>query len=331
MRAQINNCPTAKTRWLTPTEDLYVAVPDFQRLMLPVLKLAGDGQVHTLADAIDYVVKEFRLSDIDVAEQIPSGQPRLNNRLGWTTTYLRKALVLEAAGPGRYQITDRGRQLLASNPTSIDVDLLKADSRKWSSFGRSKRLRLRTTKGRHRSSTASGSSERGLGPHQTQDRERIARGGCAHRRSEVLRIRDRERGRGTGEWLDTPGEIQRASAEYGPPSACDLRKSTFRVAVVGPVSDDVRSALGAEVDNDEEFKAIPGAVLLSFPANRAAVALELLKDGLNTFVDLAMARVEGVSALRITLPKPSLMSLTVGAICPSPLLRPSRLMSNTMS
>src|SRR5687768_13736716 len=94
--------------------------------MLPVLKLAGDGEVHSLADAISYVVREFRLTDADVAEQVPSAQLRLNNRLGWTTTYLRKALVLEAAGPGRFQLTDRGRQLLESNPTSVDVALLES-------------------------------------------------------------------------------------------------------------------------------------------------------------------------------------------------------------
>src|SRR5262249_30651754 len=102
-----------------------MAVPDFQSLMLPVLRLAGDGKVHSLYDAIEYASDEFKLTDADVAEQIPSGQSRLSNRLGWTTTYLRKALILEAVGPGRFQITERGRELLATNPRSIDVAFLE--------------------------------------------------------------------------------------------------------------------------------------------------------------------------------------------------------------
>ena len=103
-----------------------MAVPDFQRLMLPVLTLAADGQVHTLADAAEHVARAFQLSAADLTEQIPSGQPRLNNRLGWTTTYLRKAQLLRAAGPGRFQITDRGLEVLATRPTTLDVAYLES-------------------------------------------------------------------------------------------------------------------------------------------------------------------------------------------------------------
>jgi restriction endonuclease Mrr len=36
-----------------------MAVPDFQTLMLPLLKLASDGQQHTLAEAIEWLAKSF--------------------------------------------------------------------------------------------------------------------------------------------------------------------------------------------------------------------------------------------------------------------------------
>ena len=42
-----------------------MAVPDFQTLMLPLLKLAGDGQQHTLAEAVERLAQEFQLSDDD--------------------------------------------------------------------------------------------------------------------------------------------------------------------------------------------------------------------------------------------------------------------------
>jgi restriction endonuclease Mrr len=61
------------------------------------------------------------------SELLPSGkQPRFNNRVGWTTTYLKKAGLLRAVGPGRFQLTDRGRDVLASPPTSIDVSFLES-------------------------------------------------------------------------------------------------------------------------------------------------------------------------------------------------------------
>jgi|GEM_PF-1890468 len=40
-----------------------MAVPDFQTLMLPLLKLASDGQQHTLAEAVEQLALEFQLSD----------------------------------------------------------------------------------------------------------------------------------------------------------------------------------------------------------------------------------------------------------------------------
>jgi restriction system protein len=77
-----------------------MAVPDFQTLMLPLLKLASGGQRHTLAEAVEQLALEFQLSDEDRTQLLGSGQTRLYNRVGWTTTYLKKAGLLQAVGPG---------------------------------------------------------------------------------------------------------------------------------------------------------------------------------------------------------------------------------------
>ena len=42
-----------------------MAVPDFQSLMLPLLKLAVDGQQDTLGEAVERLAQEFELSDDD--------------------------------------------------------------------------------------------------------------------------------------------------------------------------------------------------------------------------------------------------------------------------
>lgn len=50
-----------------------------------------------------------------------SGQTRLYNRVAWASTYLRKAGLLESLGPGRFQLSDDARVVLASPPEAIDV------------------------------------------------------------------------------------------------------------------------------------------------------------------------------------------------------------------
>src|SRR5688500_5458443 len=94
--------------------------------MLPILKLAADGHVHTLSDAVAHAARELQLTETEIAEQIPSGRSRLYNRVAWSTTYLRKAQALKPAGPGRFQITDRGRDILAANPTALSVAFLES-------------------------------------------------------------------------------------------------------------------------------------------------------------------------------------------------------------
>jgi len=111
-----------------------MAVPDFQTLMLPLLKLTADGQQHTLAESIERLAQEFKLSDDDRTQLLRSGQTRLYNRVAWTTTYLRKAGLLQAVGPGRFQLTERGRKVLASGPAAIDVSFLESRFPEMSEF-----------------------------------------------------------------------------------------------------------------------------------------------------------------------------------------------------
>jgi restriction system protein len=102
-----------------------MTVPDFQTLMLPLLKLAADGQEHTLSEAIEAIAQQFRLSDADRRELLPSGkQSKFVNRVGWSATYLRKTKLLEGTGKGKFRITERGRAELRLNPSRIDLRYL---------------------------------------------------------------------------------------------------------------------------------------------------------------------------------------------------------------
>jgi len=94
--------------------------------MLPVLKFLADGEEHPLRDARDHIAAEFSLSHEERQIRIPSGkQTVLASRVGWARTYMKKAGLLEYPRRGTLRITERGRELLQSNPASIDVKRLR--------------------------------------------------------------------------------------------------------------------------------------------------------------------------------------------------------------
>ncbi len=66
-------------------------VPDYQSLMLPVLKIALGGEVR-IRDAVDNLADQLEMSESDRAEVLPSGkQTVFANRVHWAKTYLKQA------------------------------------------------------------------------------------------------------------------------------------------------------------------------------------------------------------------------------------------------
>ncbi|HLL79163.1 MAG TPA: restriction endonuclease [Ktedonobacteraceae bacterium] len=102
-----------------------MAIPDFQSFMLPLLKLAEDGEEHTTSEAVEKLADYFGLSEADRDELLPSGKQRkLDNRVSWTKTYLQKAGLLSNPGRSRFGITDEGKKVLRDNPPRIDIKFL---------------------------------------------------------------------------------------------------------------------------------------------------------------------------------------------------------------
>ena len=76
-----------------------MAIPDFQTLMLPLLKLYSDGKEHDRNEVLTKLGVEFCLSDAEMAEMLPSGrQGRFDNRVAWSKSYLKQAGIFESAG-----------------------------------------------------------------------------------------------------------------------------------------------------------------------------------------------------------------------------------------
>lgn len=102
-----------------------MAVPDYQSIMLPLLRFAGDGGEHNISQAVEELALRFKLADDDRKEMLPSGlQARFDNRVGWARTYLKKAGLLETVRRGTFRITPRGLDVLKTNPAEINAKFL---------------------------------------------------------------------------------------------------------------------------------------------------------------------------------------------------------------
>lgn len=101
-------------------------IPDYQTLMLPLLKAVADEKEHKLNEIVDILAKQFNLTDKERAEVLPSGQTFLfGNRVGWARTYLKKSGLLDSPKRGSIIITKRGKDVLLENPMEINAKFLK--------------------------------------------------------------------------------------------------------------------------------------------------------------------------------------------------------------
>lgn len=103
-----------------------MAIPDFQSIMLPLLRLAADGKEHSSQDAVEYLADEFGLGEEERQELLPSGkQARFDNRVAWARSYFKQAKLVENTRRGFFRITSRGLELLNSSPDQINKKTLE--------------------------------------------------------------------------------------------------------------------------------------------------------------------------------------------------------------
>lgn len=103
-----------------------MAIPDYQTLMLPLLKALADKQERSLRDAVAMLANEFGLNEDERTQLLPSGgQSIMANRVAWAKTYLKKAGLVDQPKRGYVQLTTRGEQVLKSTPVLIDIKFLE--------------------------------------------------------------------------------------------------------------------------------------------------------------------------------------------------------------
>ncbi len=100
-------------------------IPDYQTLMLPVLKIAARGETRVPIASAE-IADLLGLSEEEREEMLPSGKQRLlHNRIHWAKFYMTKAGLIESPSRGVFRASQSGHSMLASGPKSIGVETLK--------------------------------------------------------------------------------------------------------------------------------------------------------------------------------------------------------------
>jgi restriction system protein len=101
-------------------------IPSYEQAMLPVLRLLAESSPRPRRDIAAAVADVFNLTDAERQQLLPSGKfPIILSRVGWALSYMKQACLVETVKRGIYQITDRGKQVLADSPAGIDSEYLE--------------------------------------------------------------------------------------------------------------------------------------------------------------------------------------------------------------
>lgn len=138
-----------------------MAVPDYQSLMLPILQALADGNPRPVSEVRADVAQRLGLSEDELQERIPSGQPVFDSRANWAMSYMAQAGVLHRPRRGIIRITERGREALGS-----DID--RIDNRFLEQFEEFREFRERSRRPRHTSDQAGGETQSEPADEQTE-------------------------------------------------------------------------------------------------------------------------------------------------------------------
>lgn len=99
-------------------------IPKYHEIMLPLLKLYSDNQLHYRKDFLDTIINHFKLTESEKLETIKAGHSRIWDRIQWAIMYLKSAELLESPNRGFSKISQRGLDILKLNLTELNKEIL---------------------------------------------------------------------------------------------------------------------------------------------------------------------------------------------------------------
>lgn len=101
-------------------------IPDFQKVMYPLLQFLGDGNPRNLKECTKAMIEHFHLTPEEAIEKLQSGRQNIiDNRTGWAKFYLSKAGLVETVKKGVYRITAGGKAMLDKDINYIGIKELR--------------------------------------------------------------------------------------------------------------------------------------------------------------------------------------------------------------
>ena len=100
-------------------------IPRYNEMYKELLNSIIDRKEYKFKEIKDKVATILNISDEERQEKLSSGSKKFDYRLNWTCTYLKRAKLVENTERGVIRITQRGLDLLATNPAVIDNNTLK--------------------------------------------------------------------------------------------------------------------------------------------------------------------------------------------------------------
>jgi restriction system protein len=114
-------------------------IPDFQTIMLPFLQILSDGKEHTTNETNQKLAEHFNLTEEELNEFLPSGAAKtFPNRVAWAKSHFKMAGFIENTKRSSFRITEAGKKFIESNPTEINLRILKTIPTYQERTGRSK-------------------------------------------------------------------------------------------------------------------------------------------------------------------------------------------------
>lgn len=103
-----------------------MAIPDYQTLMLPLLKALADGREYAVQETVDLLALQYQLTEEEKNQLLPSGRsPIFYNRIAWAKAHLKRAGLIDRPRRGFYRISERGKKVLETSPASINLRFLR--------------------------------------------------------------------------------------------------------------------------------------------------------------------------------------------------------------
>lgn len=101
-----------------------MSIPDFQTVMLPLLRDLEAGERQS-QETVDALAGHFALTAEERAQRLPSGkQTTFTNRIAWAKSHMKVAGLIESPRRGVYRLTNRGREVLSADPSSVGMRFL---------------------------------------------------------------------------------------------------------------------------------------------------------------------------------------------------------------